>query len=64
LQLTLPLPRPENSPIELFNGFPSGHSVAVMGLAWVIFEAHPRFGLLWFISAVLIALTRIDAGYH
>ena len=64
LQLTLPLPRPEKSPIDMLNGFPSGHSLAVFALAWIVYEAHPRWGLHWFAGAVLIALARIDAGYH
>ena len=42
LQLSLPLPRPESSPIDFVNEFPSGHSVAVFALAWLIYEAHPH----------------------
>ncbi len=36
MQLTLHLPRPNTSPIEVLYGFPSGHAVSLFSLAWLI----------------------------
>lgn len=64
LQFTLRLPRPQASPIEILNGFPSGHAVALFSLAWLIHLAKPPLGKYWFIAAGIIGLSRVASQYH
>lgn len=64
MQFTLHLPRPNTSPIEILNGFPSGHAVALFSLAWLMHLAHQKWGLLWFFFATIIALSRVVSDYH
>lgn len=63
-QLTLRLPRPNTSPIEILYGFPSGHSVAVFALAWLIHLSRPSLSVPWFGLATIVALSRVASQYH
>ena len=64
LQFALHLPRPQGSRIEVLNGFPSGHSVALFSLAWLLHLVRPSLGMAWFVVAGLIALSRVASEYH
>ena len=63
-QLTLRLPRPNTSPIEILYGFPSGHAVAVFALAWLIHLSRPALSVPWFGLATIVALSRVASQYH
>jgi membrane-associated phospholipid phosphatase len=63
-QLTLRLPRPNTSPIEILYGFPSGHAVALFSLAWLIHLAKPQLSVVWFGMAIVVALSRVVSQYH
>ncbi|MRR15814.1 MAG: phosphatase PAP2 family protein [Deltaproteobacteria bacterium] len=46
------------------NSFPSGHAVTVFSLAAALYILFPRFGILAFIPAVAIALSRVVITSH
>lgn len=64
MQQFIPAPRPDNSPIQGLYGFPSAHEVSTWALAWLIFEAQPRFAPFAFGLAVLIGWARLEAHAH
>lgn len=45
-------------------GFPSGHAAAACALAYLLTERLPRFALVWYAFAALIAWSRVEAGAH
>jgi membrane-associated phospholipid phosphatase len=47
-----------------FISFPSGHSVTAFALAFVLSRAYPRYALLFYGLAVLVAVTRVYLAKH
>lgn len=47
-----------------YDSFPSGHSTIFFGLATAIYLYDKRVGCLFYISAFLIAISRVIAGVH
>lgn len=64
MQFTLPMPRPQTSPIEILYGFPSGHAVSLFALAWLVHLSVPRCSVPWFGMATVVALSRVASEYH
>ncbi len=46
------------------NSFPSGHAAFFFALAAAIFLFHKKWGIAYFLAAVIIVLSRIMAGVH
>ncbi len=49
---------------EANGSFPSGHAAFFFALAMVIFFFYKKWGIVFFVSAILIGLARIIAGVH
>lgn len=64
MQWLIPAPRPENSPIQGLNGFPSSHEVSTWALSWLVFKTHPRLAPLWFGITILIGWARMETEAH
>lgn len=47
-----------------FDSFPSGHATIFFGLAMAVYLYHRRVGYLFFVSAILITLSRVIGGVH
>lgn len=46
------------------NSFPSGHAAFFFALATAIFLFHKKWGVAYFLGAIIIILSRIIAGIH
>lgn len=46
------------------NSFPSGHAAFFFALAMAIFFFHKKWGVVYFLGAIIITLSRIMAGIH
>lgn len=47
-----------------YNSFPSGHSAASFAVAYVLAKRFPRYGVFFYIIAVLVAASRVALGSH
>jgi membrane-associated phospholipid phosphatase len=54
------LPRPTGSS----HGFPSGHTMFVVCIAWLLCEINPRLAPLWFGFAALVGWSRVATHAH
>ena len=71
IRLIKPRSRPFiNSNINLLidkvneQSFPSGHASFAFGLATVVYLCNKKWGIVFFISAILISIARVFAGVH
>jgi len=46
------------------NSFPSGHAAFFFALATIIFLFHKKWGIAYFLGAIIISISRIMAGVH
>ena len=54
-----------NSPIsENLQSFPSGHAIFFFALAMVIYFNNKKWGIFFFVSAILMGIARIAVGVH
>ncbi len=44
--------------------FPSGHAAFFFALATIIFLFHKKWGIAYFLGAIIISISRIMAGVH
>ena len=54
------LTRPSGSP----GGFPSGHATGAFAIAYVLSRRLPRYTVLWYIIAIVIAWSRVEMHSH
>ncbi|OGP14183.1 MAG: hypothetical protein A2054_09385 [Deltaproteobacteria bacterium GWA2_55_10] len=47
-----------------YNSFPSGHSAASFAVAYVLARKFPRYGIFFYIVAMLVAASRVTLGSH
>ena len=54
-----------SSPIsENLQSFPSGHAIFFFALATVIYSNDKRWGIFFFVSAILMGISRVAVGVH
>ena len=46
------------------NSFPSGHAAVFFALATAVFFFHKKWGIAYFLGAIIISISRIMAGIH
>ena len=46
------------------SSFPSGHAAFFFALATIIFLFHKKWGIVYFLGAIIISISRIVAGVH
>lgn len=61
LQFSVGEMRPDG---ESFDSFPSGHTTTSFAFATVMANHFPRWGLLWFIFAVMVGISRVIVNAH
>jgi membrane-associated phospholipid phosphatase len=54
------LPRPSGHP----GGFPSGHATGAFAIAYLLSRRLPKFTVLWYIIAIVIAWSRVETHSH
>jgi undecaprenyl-diphosphatase len=52
------------NPVENFQSFPSGHTIFLFALSWVVYSFNKKLGIFFIVCSAIVGMARIFVGVH